>query len=206
MKFWNWVKSIFKKQETPVSPPVVITKPVDPIPEIPTSEDELALIQINPSAMKELISTCATIRSTIEKYKFVESATGVPWDAVAACHYRESSLSFKGCLHNGDPWNKVTTHVPKGRGPFKSWEESAVDAMMIEKNKFPAQWDLAGKLDFCERYNGLGYRNRGIPSPYVWASTNKYKSGLYTGDSKFSSTAVDKRLGCAAIIKGLRIT
>lgn len=208
MSFWSRVKSFFKHSNESNSSVIpnssVVIKPIDPIPEIPTSEDELSLIQVNASAVSELNATVLTIKQNIAKYKYVETMTGVPWDVVASCHYRESSLSFKGCLHNGDPWNKKTTHVPKGRGPFNSWEESAVDAMMIEKNKFPQVWDLQGKLDFCERYNGLGYRNRGIPSPYVWASTNKYKSGLYTGDSEFSSSKVDKRLGCAAIIKGLR--
>lgn len=206
MKIWNWLKNLFKKAPAP-STPVVVVPPKEPLPEMPTSANQdLMLIIVKDSMRVELAETCDLIRRNRERYQYVEAITNVPWDVIAACHYRESSLSFKGVLHNGEyiiGTGKKTKLVPAGRGPFSTWEEAAIDAIMIEKGKLPALWNTAGKLDFCEKYNGLGYRNKGIPSPYVYAGTNKYVSGMYVADGKFSATAVDKRLGCAAIIKGL---
>lgn len=189
---WTWIKNLFKrKQETPVIA----------LPEVEIKTDKSIIVK--PEMLNELLNTCKYLTSKKWEYLAVEAVTGVPWRVVAACHYRECSMNFNQCLHNGDPWNKVTVHVPKGRGPFNSWHESAIDAMMIEKNKFPIAWDLAGQLDFCERYNGLGYRNRGVVSPYVYAGTNMYTSGLYVADGKYDPSKIDKRLGCAAIIVSL---
>lgn len=216
MKFLRWLKNLFRQQ--PNSPeisdssnssetPNSSVPPVNSIPEIPIESDDILIgIKINERSISELNSVCDKIELNKEKYLSVQRLTGVPWDVVAACHYRESSLDFRGVLHNGEfiiGTGKKTKLVPAGRGPFGSWEAAAVDAMLIESSKFPKIWDTAGKLDFCERYNGLGYRKKGIPSPYVYAGTNKYTSGLYVADGKFNSSKVDLRLGCAAIIKGL---
>jgi len=69
----------------------------------------------------------ATARS---RYKAVAARTGVPWFVIAVIHERECSQSWTGSLAQGDPWNKVSVHVPAGRGPFPSWEEAAVDALI----------------------------------------------------------------------------
>lgn len=207
---WQTIKNWIKNKLTPSKPskpvPEVI-KPIEPIPEIPTSNDEdLMAIQIRPGSVTELKSVCNIIKINKAEYLFVQEQTGVPWDVIAGCHYRESSLDFRGVLHNGEKilgTGRKTKLVPAGRGPFLTWKEAAVDAMVIEKAKFPKKWDLAGKLDFAEKYNGLGYRKKGILSPYVYAGTTKYTSGLYVADGKFSSSKVDQRLGVAAIIKGL---
>jgi lysozyme family protein len=153
--------------------------------------------------MDELNAEVAHANANRERYEVVSSQTGVPWKAIKAIHYREASNSFKTCLHNGDPLPGPTKHVPKGRGPFNSWETAAVDALLLEKAKFPAVWDLAGTLDFLEKYNGLGYRNHGMVSPYNYAGTTAYVAGLYTDDGVLDKNKVDHRLGCAAILKGL---
>lgn len=201
--FFKFLKSIFKKNET--KPEVI--KPKEPVNEIPTENEQYFIdIKINESALPMLKLACDKILKNKEKYMAVQEATGVPWDVVAACHYRESDLDFRGVLHNGEyiiGTGRLTKLVPKNRGPFNTWQEAAIDAMMIEKSKFPKKWDAEGKLDFCEKYNGLGYRKKGVPSPYVYASTNKYTSGLYVADGKYNPVKVDKRLGCACIIKRL---
>jgi lysozyme family protein len=143
-----------------------------------------------------------------ERYALVKSFTNVPSDVLFAIHYRESSLNFKGVLHNGEfilGTGRKTKLVPKGRGPFSTWEEAAIDAMEIEKNKFPKVWDMEGKLSFCEAYNGLGYFHMDVSSPYVYAFTNAYKSGKYIRDGVYSSAAIDKQCGCAAIILAISI-
>lgn len=151
----------------------------------------------------------AKITANRQRYAVVEKATGVPWDVIGVIHYRESSLNFAGVLHNGQKiigTGKKTTLVPKGRGPFSTWEAAAIDALMnchphLGKNR---DWSLANTLELLERYNGLGYRNRGLPSPYLWAGTDQYQKGKYVADGKFDPNHVDQQLGVAALLIKLR--
>lgn len=137
-----------------------------------------------------------------DRYKAVEAKTGVPWWFVAVVHQRESSQSWTASLAQGDPWNKVSTHVPAGRGPFPSWEAAAIDAL---KNCAPyasknEDWSPGGALTMLERYNGLGYASKGLPSPYLWSGTDQYVAGKYVADGVFSAQTVDKQLGCAGLL------
>ena len=136
------------------------------------------------------------------RYQAVESVTGVPWPFIAVTHQRESSQNWERSLAQGDPWDKVSTHVPAGRGPFGSWEAAATDALVncgpyAARNK---DWSIGGLLALLERYNGTGYFNRGKPSPYIWSGTNQYLSGKYVRDGVFDPDEVDKQLGCAGLI------
>jgi hypothetical protein len=95
-----------------------------------------------------------------------------------------------------------STHVPAGRGPFKSWEDAAVDALVncapyAARNK---DWSIGGILTLLEQYNGLGYASRGRASPYIWSGTDQYASGKYVADHVFDPNAVDRQLGCAGLI------
>ena len=149
------------------------------------------------SVAKHLVEPVAKAR-----YVAVAKKTGVPWWFIAVAHERESSQSWKGSLAQGDPWDKVSVHVPAGRGPFKSWEDAAVDALancapFAARNK---DWSIGGSLTMLEQYNGLGYFKRGLPSPYIWSGTDQYKSGKYVRDGVFDPNAVDKQLGCAGLI------
>lgn len=151
----------------------------------------------------------AKIRANRDRYESVAAKTGVPWDVIAVIHYRESSGDFAGVLHNGQKiigTGRKTTLVPKGRGPFSTWESAAVDALMncapyAGKNK---DWSTANTLEVLERYNGLGYRKKGLPSPYLWAGTDQYVKGKYVADGKFDPNHVDTQLGVAAILIALR--
>lgn len=143
------------------------------------------------------------------RYELVSKATGVPWDVIGVIHYRESANDFRGVLHNGQKiigTGKKTTLVPKGRGPFATWEAAAVDALAnchphLAKNK---DWSLGRTLDLLERYNGLGYRNKGLPSPYLWAGTDQYAKGKYVADGRYDANHVDQQLGVAALLMKLR--
>ena len=59
------------------------------------------------------------------RYQAVENRTGVPWWFIAVAHERESSQDWNGQLGQGDPLNSVSVHKPAGRGPFRTWEDSA---------------------------------------------------------------------------------
>lgn len=139
------------------------------------------------------------------RYLSVSGKTGVPWYFIAVVHERESSQSWTASLAQGDPWNKVSTHVPAGRGPFASWEDAAIDALTnctpyAARNK---DWSPGGLLTMLEEYNGLGYAMRGIPSPYVWSGTDQYKSGKYVRDGVFDANVIDSQLGCAGLITAM---
>lgn len=156
----------------------------------------------------EVDAAVKKILANKEKYEAVSKATGVPWDLIACLHYRESSLSFAGVLHNGERilgTGKKTKLVPAGRGPFLTWESAAIDALMLKKKIMPAEWTIETELRFAECFNGLGYFNRGLLSPYIWAGTTEHNErGKYVADGKFSATAVEKQLGVVALLKKLR--
>ena len=83
------------------------------------------------------------------RYQAVAARTGVPWAVIAVIHERESSQDWTGSLAQGDPWNRVSVHVPAGRGPFKSWEDAAIDALVncaphAARNK---DWSIGGYAD-----------------------------------------------------------
>lgn len=136
------------------------------------------------------------------RYQAVEARTGVPWAVIAVIHERESSQNWLRSLAQGDPWDRISIHVPAGRGPFKSWEEAAVDALVncapyAARNR---DWSIAGTLTKLEEYNGLGYAARGKPSPYIWAGTNQYQAGKYISDGVYDPNAVDRQPGCAGLL------
>ena len=166
--------------------------------------------QVNPNKLNQFKSVAARLSASGAKsrYQTVSKATGVPWWFIAVVHEREASQNWNSNIAQGDPWNRRSTHVPKGRGPFKSWEDAAIDALTncapyAAKN---TDWSMASALTMLEKYNGLGYYNKGIPSPYIWAGTNQYTKGKYVADGRFSATAVDQQLGCAGILKQMNVT
>lgn len=157
----------------------------------------------------QINAQAAKIIANRSRYELVSKATDVPWDVIGVIHYRESSGDFRGVLHNGQKiigTGKKTTLVPKGRGPFSTWEDAAVDALAnchpyLAKNK---DWSIGTTLDKLEAYNGLGYRNKGLPSPYLWAGTDQYAKGKYVADGKFDPNHVDQQLGVAPILMKIR--
>jgi lysozyme family protein len=139
------------------------------------------------------------------RYQAVAAKTGVPWVFIAVIHERECSQDWTGSLAQGDPWDRVSVHVPSGRGPFKSWEEAAIDALdncapYAGRNK---DWSIGGLLTKLEEYNGLGYAARGEPSPYLWAGTDQYRSGKYVRDGVYDPNAVDSQPGCAGLLMAM---
>lgn len=136
------------------------------------------------------------------RYQAVEAKTGVPWYFIAVVHEREASQRWDTQLGQGDPLHSVSVHVPKGRGPFSTWEDGAYDALVncapwAARNK---DWSAGGTLTMLEQYNGLGYASRGLPSPYVWSGTDQYKSGKYVRDGVFDPGVIDVQLGCAGLL------
>lgn len=137
------------------------------------------------------------------RYKVSEKLTGVPWFAIGVLHMRECNNNFKGCLHNGEAivgTGRKTTIVPIGRGPFGTFEESAVDAL---KDYAGATWDVPFIAWTCEKFNGFGYRGKGIPSPYLWGGSTVQRSGKYVADHVYDSNVMDTQLGAMTVLKRL---
>lgn len=162
---------------------------------------------INPNKLATFNSVAQRLTASKARYQAVSKLTGVPWWFIAVVHEREASQNWNSNIAQGDPWNRKSTHVPKGRGPFNSWEEAAVDALTncapyASKN---TDWSIGGALAMLEKYNGLGYASKGKPSPYIWAGTNQYTKGKYVADGKYNPNVVDTQLGCAGILKQMNV-
>jgi lysozyme family protein len=164
-------------------------------------------VHVNLAMERYINNIAARLVAAKGRYQAVEADTKVPWWEIAVIHERESSQSWLGSLAQGDPWNKVSIHVPRGRGPFPSWEAAAVDALVYcapyaARN---TDWTSGGALTQLEEYNGLGYAAHGLPSPYVWASTNQYSHGKYIADGHFDPNAIDHQIGCAALLLSMMV-
>jgi len=143
------------------------------------------------------------------RYQRVAAKTGVPAELIAAIHYRESSMDFGTYLHQGDKLGKKAVHVPKNIPIFYEWEPAAVHALNMKKGLREGlgmtedTTDEVAMTSYAEAYNGLGYSQRGVASPYVYAGTDQYKKGLYVSDGKYSKDAKDRRLGVLALTRGI---
>ncbi|HWJ99452.1 MAG TPA: peptidoglycan-binding protein [Xanthobacteraceae bacterium] len=146
--------------------------------------------------------TAAKLVGDKERYLSLERRSSVPAIVTMVIAERESGADPRMSLAQGDRWDRVTVHVPKGRGPFKSWEDAAVDALQIDglDRIGRESWTIERALFQLEKYNGFGYRRYGVPSAYVWASTTIYQGGKFIADGKFSRSAWDIQLGVAALM------
>jgi lysozyme family protein len=138
-----------------------------------------------------------------DRYEEVEKLTGVAWPIIAMLHIRESDGYFDTYLGNGQSLHHVTTIVPRGRGPFPSWEVGAVDALKLDGLADVKDWRLEKMLFWAESFNGWGYAGKGLPSPYIWGGTNIQKPGKYVSDGKWNGRVMDPQPGCAPILKTL---
>ena len=162
--------------------------------------------QITPARLPIVneVATRLTAPTPKTAYVAIENATTVPWWVIAVIHEREANQNFALSIAQGDPWNRTSVHVPKGRGPFTSFFAAAVDALTNCAPKAASwkDWSPGGTLTLLELYNGLGYEEyHGEASPYNWGATNQQQPGKYTGDGEYSASIWDTQLGCAAMLK-----
>lgn len=161
-------------------------------------------LQITDKRRTEAVATAKKILANKNRYVKIEEQTGVPWHFVALCHYRESSLNFSKNLANGQALSMRTTIVPKGRGPYNSFEESAIDSLVnVQGYKKGRDWSQPMYIWTIEGYNGYGYHGKGIPSPYLVGGSNKQLSGKYVRDGVFDRGTWDTQLGVLTILKAL---
>jgi len=163
--------------------------------------------EIKSDKIGKVESILSEIEQNRSRYVTVGDELGVPWQIISVIHNMESSLNFNKHLHNGDPLTGRTVHVPAGRPkkgtpPF-TWEESATDALTLQRFHQWDDWSAPGALYKLEGYNGWGYRlhHPHVLSPYLWGYSNHYKSGKYVADGRWSDTAVSKQCGAAVLLR-----
>jgi len=110
---------------------------------------------IRPQKQQDVATLVTKIAQNRARYNTIANAAGIPWYVVGVMHNMESSLNFSKHLHNGDPLTKRTVHVPQGRPvsgtpPF-TWEESALDALRLEKLDRVQDWTVPGTLFQLDR-------------------------------------------------------
>jgi lysozyme family protein len=143
---------------------------------------------------RDLVVQARTILGEMQRYNMVAHQTSIPASWIAAIDFRESSNDPHTYLGNGDSLYKVTTDVPVGRGPFQTWEQGALDALRFVL-PFPSPSTLTYAAWQAERWNGFGYRRRGVTNPYLWSGSTGYTGGMFVRDHVYDHDAVDPRVG-----------
>jgi lysozyme family protein/peptidoglycan hydrolase-like protein with peptidoglycan-binding domain len=174
-------------------------------------ERNWASLQIRPARLQEASNKAKRLLKGKDIYQQIEAITKVPWWFAGLCHSRESDFDFDTYLGNGQALGRVTTIVPKGRGPFtgpNAFVNGAVDAFRLEGFLGATDWSIARTLFRLEGFNGFGYQNKGVPSPYVYGGSNIYgppeaRGGKFIRDHVFDPNTVDIQLGAAVLLKRL---
>lgn len=162
---------------------------------------------VDPKHQEEVSDFATRLLAGESKYEEVELISSVPWYVIGLIHGMECDFSFKEHLHNGDPLTARTVHEPKDRPsigdpPFE-WSVSAVDALHYDGFTTWTDWTIPGICFKLEGYNGWGYRNHKIHSPYLWSYSNHYERGKFIADGVWSADAVSKQVGSITALKSM---
>jgi len=171
-------------------------------------ERNWASLEIRPARLADANAVARKAINGKATYQQIERLTGVPWYFAALCHYRESNFDFDTYLGNGESLHRVTTIVPKGRGPFATFVDGAVDAFRIENFVGAQDWSIGRILYRLEAFNGFGYHAKGCNSPYLYGGSTLYgppeaRAGKFVRDHVFDANHVDSQLGTAVILHAM---
>src|SRR5690349_12981662 len=93
----------------------------------PEYQHDLQIVQITKETEVDQIARRIINKpGAIKEYEAIRAALGIPIVVQAAICEREDGTNFSRSPAQGDPWNQVSTHVPRGIGPFNSWFDAAV--------------------------------------------------------------------------------
>ena len=110
------------------------------------------------------------------RYQAVAAKTGVPWAAIVLIHQMECGGDWSLNIAQGDPWNRRSVHVPKGRGPFNSWGEAAIDALAIDGTDRVTAWGIE-RLCYELENTTLRLAREGIHTPISGATATTTATG-----------------------------
>lgn len=142
-----------------------------------------------------------TRSESLTNFALVHKNLGIPELITIPSFERECGCNFACSPAQGDRWDHVSVHVPKGRGPFKSWYDAAYDTYhnLDRLDVHSAPFSMAYACYWWEKINGFGYRAHGLRSPYIVGGTNLQQPGKYVADGEFDSSVMDSQLGCLPI-------
>src|SRR5271170_3100665 len=110
-----------------------------------------APVAVNADAVCKVLITGRT------QFQELSTLTHVPWGIIAVIGYREygllhGQLRWDRSLAQGDPFNVPSVHEPKGRGPFKDWQEAGYDALVncAPQAALWKDWSMGGALTILE--------------------------------------------------------
>jgi len=152
------------------------------------------------------------IERLLESYEATSAANKIPAAWIGPTDCRESDCNPRCGIGQGDPWNQVSKHVPRGEGPFSSKADADnfylhydhVDALPSGM----AQWTLPLGVFKWEGWNGWGPRARGFLSGYPWSCTDAYdtpaygghgRGGKYVADGVWDPNKLDPQPGTVAL-------
>jgi lysozyme family protein len=150
----------------------------------------IAVAKIRPEFEHELTIRCQQLLNYKARYAQVSQQTGVPVLWLMPINERESSTNFHTYLGNGDALSRPTRDVPRGRGPFQTWEAGAIDSLRYDHIAGTKDWSPEFMCYEDEVWNGFGYRDR----HGIWhardadeaAATRSVAGGERRGDARAS--------------------
>jgi lysozyme family protein len=181
----------------------------------PEIDHLLSIMRITrPAPVEEGVHRIAT--RGLGAYQELAAAVNVPALTLAAIDLREGDCNPRTGIGQGDRWDRVSTHVPRGKGPFSSW---------LAANKFyvaydhldstnglappdhPALWAFWAVYK-TNAWNGWGPNGHGRHSGYPWSCTNIYDErtdntppyGKYVADGKWDPNAIDHQPGTVPVM------
>jgi lysozyme family protein len=208
MRFWTMLKNLFKRKRN-VEPIDVSQNYSDKTVAQKLEElyESLIIRPIKRQKASDVNWYVNKINENKQEYinacNFIKEKRGysLDWRILAVIHILECGGKMDRQILNGEKWSRRTSLVPKGYGPWDSFEESCLTGMDIKKK--PENWTIGETLDFLEKWNGLGYRRKGKNSPYLWSYSNHQEIGKYVSDGVYDPDAVSLQVGCAVLLKKL---
>ena len=165
-------------------------------------EDRYAAMHEIPEWRNRIATAVSAVLNGEPLYKRVAIDAAVPWEFIGLLHLLECGCNPTRQIMNGQRWDNVTTLVPVGRGPWDTWEDSALEALAKLRGMPGTSGMIAMEL---ERWNGLGYAKREMNSPYLWSGSNLGVGvGKFVGDGKYDPRAVSEQVGGMVVLRRLR--
>jgi lysozyme family protein len=160
------------------------------------------------------------VKRGLDVYReLAEQVRPVPALLLAALDLREGDCNPHTGIGQGDRWDRVSTHVPRGKGPFENW---------LQANIYYINYDHLGSMNGLvpvdhpalwafwavykpNAWNGWGPNGHGRHSGYPWSCTNVYDcqtdgvspGGKYVADGKWNPNVLDEQPGTVPVMMEL---
>jgi lysozyme family protein len=159
---------------------------------------------------RQVAAAADEIERHLDTYLGSAKTSGIPAAWIGPTDYRESDCDQRTGIGQGDRWDRVSVHVPRGCGPFSSKAEA--DAFYLHHDHIDdlqgsSMWTLEYAVWGWEKWNGFGPRAHGRLSSYPWAGTQHYdrpprgngNGGKYVADGVWSGSVEDSQCGTVPV-------